>query len=107
MTTSTLESAQLDINRLVVPSFEHALAFWWALTWRSLVWTLGALVVLWVPLFGLQLFGAYLAIPDLVFRLLGYAIGAAVQVYVVREMMDKEFSKFKVCVVTKTDAGLG
>lgn len=102
MTTSTLESPQLDTNRLVAPSFEHALAFWWALAWRSLVWTLGALVVLWVPLFGLQLFGAYLAIPEVMFRLLGYAIGAAVQVYVVREILDKEFRKFKVCVVSKT-----
>ncbi|MGH9815671.1 MAG: hypothetical protein ACRD5F_13765 [Candidatus Acidiferrales bacterium] len=102
MTTSTRDSPQLDSNRLVAPSFEHALAFWWALTWRSLLWTVGPLVVLWVPLFGWQLFGAYLAIPEAMFRLLGYAIGAAVQMYVVREIMDKEFRKFKVCVVTRT-----
>ncbi|MGH9795186.1 MAG: hypothetical protein ACRD5G_10460 [Candidatus Acidiferrales bacterium] len=101
MGTLTIDSTQLQTDRLVAPSFQHALAFWWAFTWRSILWMIGVMIVLWVPLFGLQLFGALLSVPQFLFEIVAFAIGVAVQVYVFREILDKDFRRFKVCLVSK------
>lgn len=101
-TLPSLTPERLDADRLLAPTWVHAVHFWWALTWRSVLWAVLVGLALYVPTFVLALVGAYVAnLSEFVVTVMGYVIAGLVQIFVLRELLDKDFRKFRICIVSK------
>jgi hypothetical protein len=84
----------------ITPTWSHALRFWWAWQWRTLVFVL-ALSLLLIPT---NMFLALVfpqPLTEFIGRLLGIAIAVLVSVYVMKDILDKEFRTFRVCLFPK------
>jgi hypothetical protein len=81
-----------------------AVKIWWAMTWRSVIFTLFPTVVLAIPLsialFILQrMFGFDPMIRTWLLQLLGWTIGLLAGIVVVKIILNMPFAGFRICLL--------
>src|SRR3989338_90052 len=79
------------------PTLGHAVRFMWAWVWRWVLFGLGAVIVVNVPLMGLSLMaGGSSTATDVVSLLGSFLVVFGAQVYTLWNILDKDFSGFGV-----------
>jgi hypothetical protein len=86
----------------VEPTWEHALRVWWSWQWRILVATilLGIFTNVWLGTlaWAIGLTGRGLAIAS---QVLSFVFSGLVSLYLFKDILDKDFGRFRVCIVPK------
>jgi hypothetical protein len=93
-------SASLTEANFLEPTYRRAFIIWWALSWRSVLWTIGpGAAVGFVEAF----IETKIAIPAVAMRYLpfgsGVVIGILVGIYVVRSVLRKKYRGFSIRLV--------
>ena len=85
------------------PTWGRTLQVWWSLTWRAVVW------VLPVTFFTGAILGAVMAFNHVSvkahlweFRIVGGAMGVAIGIWVLKGILSKEFSGFRIALIEVT-----
>jgi membrane protein implicated in regulation of membrane protease activity len=82
------------------PTWEHALRVWWSWQWRLLIATIliGLFINLWLGTVGgavgLTARGFAIARP-----ILSFVFSGLVSLYLFKDILDRDFGKFRVCIV--------
>lgn len=93
----------------LTPTWGMAVRIWWAITWRGFTLSLLPVFLLTIPISIVfvvleQTVGVHPSITASVSQVAGMAIGFLVQIYVIKKILNKDFTGFRVMVIKKADA---
>lgn len=87
---------EISGETILEPSITRTLSLWWAWSWRYMLFSLAAGFVLALPQLGLiMLLGGSDRAAQWVSQIVGFAAGAAGQVYTLWNLFDKQFRGFE------------
>jgi hypothetical protein len=86
-------------------TFSRTVRVWWTFLWRTILYTLGGLVVVILPLsWFVGMFNPSPLTAVLFFGAVGFLLGAALSLFVIySNILDEEFGDFRVCLLPRQE----